>query len=90
MIPITDEGTLSPSGHVSKRYRRQCIERARRILFGAGLSWPQCPQETERERLLRSAAMLRDLAARGMGSRKHAREAARLEAEIEKAERGQP
>ena len=79
--PSIDHGLLSPSGSVSKKSRAAALERARVELFGpAGLASPSCPQEPERAALLRKAAELRDLAARGMSPRKYAKEATRLEA----------
>ena len=77
--PTIDHSSLSPSGRVSKRSRALAIERARYELFGDGLPMPTCPQPTGAERLLRQAAELRALAARGMKPRAYMREAARLE-----------
>ncbi len=77
-----DHGILSPSGHVSKRSRKAYLERARQELFGDGLPYPQIEQPTRKEVLLQRAAMWRELAARGVGPRKHikAAEAAEREA----------
>lgn len=76
--PTVDHSTLSPSGKVSSRARKAAQERAREELFGDGLAFPQTEQPTERERLLRRIAELEELAGRGMGPRKHWREAKRL------------
>ena len=81
--PVTDHGILSPSGRVSKRSRAAALERARRELFGDGLKPAPVPQPTEAEYLLRQAAELRALAARGMKPRAYLREAAQLEAKGE-------
>jgi hypothetical protein len=51
---------------------------AARLFAGVNLN-PPVPQPSERERLLRQAATLRDLASRGMYPRKYAKEARRLE-----------
>ena len=85
MSPAIDHGILSPSGNVSKRAERAAKERMRRELFGDGLEYPSCPQESKRDSLLRRAKELRELAARGMSPRKYAREAERLEQEAENA-----
>jgi len=67
---------------MSKRSREAAQKRLSIALFGAGgIPRAQCPQPKESERLLRQAANLRDLAARGMKPRKFPKEAARLEAE---------
>lgn len=71
----------SPSGRTSKRAQRLAGERLSIALFGPGGYQPEpAPQPTQRERLLRRAADLRDLAERGMKPRAFRREAARLEA----------
>lgn len=82
MWPSIDHSILSPSGHVSKRARQAALERARQTLFPEGLPAPSCPQPTERDRLLRQAKELRDLAERGMHPRKYRKEADRLESKI--------
>ena len=85
MRQAIDHGILSPSGNVSKRAERAAKERMRQELFGDGLEYPSCPQESKRDSLLRRAKELRELAARGMSPRKYAREAERLEQEAENA-----
>ena len=74
-----DHSLLSPSGHVSRRAKRASDERVRQELFGDGLSWPTCPQPSERDILLRQAADLRVLADRGMRPRAYRRQAVELE-----------
>ena len=77
----------SPSGRMSKRARKAAEERLRLELFGpTGLARPQTPQPPRTVSLRQSAAMLRDLAARGIGPRKHRREADRLELLAEELE----
>lgn len=73
----------SPNGHMSKRARNAANERLRHALFGAGLQKAPVPQPTEREALLRQAADLRALAARGVKPRAHIRKAQELEAKAE-------
>lgn len=84
--PAINHTLLSPSGRVSKRARKaaEAIEYAR--LFPPGyfdLSEKSDAEKAQDRRmsLLRSAANLRDLAARGMSVRKFTRAAERLEAE---------
>jgi len=74
-----DHSILSQSGHVSKRTRDAGIERTRRELFGDGLPMPSCPQPTEKERLLRQATELRELAMLGMMKSKLIKQARKLE-----------
>ncbi len=81
--PSIDHGMLSPSGHVSKRARKAALIRAARELFPNGLPAPTTPQPSRRDTLLRQAAELRDLAARGMKPRAHIRQAEELEREAE-------
>ena len=71
----------SPSGAMSGHAREAANERLRRALFGDGLPYPTCQQPTKAEALLRHAAELRELAARGIRPRAYIREAERLEAE---------
>lgn len=78
--PSIDHGTLSPSGHVSKRSRKLALERASKELFPDGMPGVVVPQPSEREYLLRKAAELRGLADRGMHPISGRREAERLEA----------
>lgn len=80
-----DHSILSPSGHVSNRYRNRIIKEARENLR-ALLAEVEADREAKRDRVaeqreadLRRAARLRDLASRGMKPRAFAKEAARLE-----------
>ncbi len=74
----------SPSGRMSKRALTAAQHRIAQQLFRdfgpSGLKGEGLPPPTERERLLTQAAILRDLAARGMSVRKFTKEAERLEA----------
>jgi len=77
--PSIDHSLLSPSGKMSKRARKAALEREAIKLFdGINLN-PPIPQPSEKTRLLRQAALLRDLAARGMKPRAYNKEAQRLE-----------
>lgn len=78
----------SPSGKVSRRAREVAQERLRQELFGDGLPFPTCPQQTEAECLRREAADLRELAARGMKPRAHRKRAAELEQQADLLEEG--
>lgn len=81
MRPCIDHSVLSPSGHVSKRSREAALRRVSLELFGPeGLQQAPTPQPSERERDLRQAAQLRELAGRGMKPRAYLKEAQRLEA----------
>lgn len=74
----------SPSGRISRRTREAASARLARALFGDAPIWPVLPpQPTKRERLLRQAAELRALAARGMSVRVFTKQAAALEIEAE-------
>lgn len=86
MRPSIDHTLLSPSGRVSKRARAAALKREHDRLFPPGY-W-DAPEPTEAEQraalaltLRRSAANLRDLAARGMSTRKFTRAADAIEAE---------
>lgn len=84
--PSIDHGLLSPSGHMSKRARDAALRReAERLFAGIDLS-PTTPQPTESERLRTHAARLRELAARGMSTRKFNKEADRAESEAARIE----
>ncbi len=82
--PSIDHTLLSPSGRCSKRARDAAMKREAAKLFPPGF-WDKptpTPEELAKQKadmLLRTAKTLRDLAARGMCSRKYAREAAKLE-----------
>jgi hypothetical protein len=81
--PGVDHTYLSPSGRVSKRAREEATRRTAEALFGPNSGfqgWGEVKQPSERARLLRQAAELRDLAARGMHPRKYPKIAAALEA----------
>ncbi len=80
--PSIDHGLLSPSGRMSKRARKAAMARAAKGLFPSGF-WEEArrvPQPTRREALLQQAARLRDLADRGVNTRRYNREADKLEA----------
>lgn len=86
MIPGMDHGPLSPSGRVSKAARKATLRRETARLFPPGYWDTPAPTEAEAraasaERMLRSAATLRELAARGMKPIAYRREADKLEAE---------
>jgi len=69
----------SPSGRMSKAARKRANERLYHALFDRfGDLSPKVQQPSERETLLRQADELDALADRGMGPRKHRKEAARL------------
>jgi hypothetical protein len=71
----------SPSGRMSRRAKEAAMKRFAVQLFGpGGLQRPRLPQPTERERDLMRAVTLRDLASRGMSTRKFNKEADALEA----------
>lgn len=72
----------SPSGRMSKRARQAAEKKLFRDLFGDGSCLqPQCPVVDKKTQMLRRAKQLRDLAARGMCTRKYIREAEKLERE---------
>lgn len=72
----------SPNGRMSKRARKAANDRLRNMLFGDSYPFKGEAQPIpEYMRLLEQAARLRDLAHRGMSTRKFNKEAARLEAE---------
>jgi hypothetical protein len=73
----------SPNGRMSKRAKDAATKRLAKALFGEGgcLKGEPPAQPGERERLLAQAARLRELAARGMATRRFTQEADRLEAE---------
>jgi len=80
--PSIDHSILSPSGKVSRRARRAALRRASIELFGpGGLQAVQPKPESDRDNMLRRAAELRSLAARGMKPRAYLKEAERLEQE---------
>ncbi len=77
-----DHSILSPSGHISKRAKKQYMDKFANELFGNGgreLLKPTCKQPTEKESLLRQAETLRDLAKRGMKPRAYLKQAIELE-----------
>ena len=85
-IPAIDHSLLSPSGRMSKRAREAALRREAARLFPLGTFSRPEPTAAEQaqvkaQMLLRSAANLRDLAARGMSVRKFIKQAERLEAE---------
>ena len=89
MRPSIDHTILSPGGKVSRRAREAAIKREHDRLFPPSYWDTETPGETpegRRERLLRLATMLRNLAERGMCTRKYMREAAKLEKEAAASE----
>lgn len=74
----------SPSGRMSKAQRKRNHDRLVKMLFGeeglSALAPKLPPQPTDKERDLRHAKFLRELAARGMKPRANIKEAERLEA----------
>lgn len=90
--PSIDHTLLSPSGRASKRARDAALKREAARLFPPGYfdAPTKSAQQIASEKaatLRRSAANLRDLAARGMSARKFLREAAKLEARADELER---
>jgi hypothetical protein len=88
-----DHGLLSPSGRVSKRARKSAMDRAWAALFPPGFwdkptATPEVAALETIKRYRRSAAELRELAARGMSCRKFIREAVALETMADSIERG--
>ena len=82
MIPAIDHSLLSPSGRMSKRARAAAIKREGERLFkGVGNLKGSTPQPSKREQLLRQAARLHELAARGMKPRAYLKEAMKCEAQ---------
>lgn len=83
-----DHSILSPSGRVSGRARKAALKRAAEDLFGPdGMQRPGLgPQPSESESLLRQAAELRALAARGMKPRAYLRRAEELERQAKGAQ----
>jgi len=74
----------SPNGRMSGRARKAAEKRLWVALFGEGpvnLRGEGPPPPTKKEQLLAHAARLRDLADRGMSTRRFMREAAKAEAE---------
>jgi len=93
--PSVDHTYLSPSGRVSKRARDAANKRTAEALFGEGSGFAGwgAPEPTDDEkvaaeiaRLRRTAAELRDLAARGMHPRSYPKQAAALEARADALE----
>jgi hypothetical protein len=78
--PSIDHSFLSPSGKISKRARKAYMDKFTKELFPDGLILKgQCKQPTKKEKLLRQAKMLRELADRGMSVKKYNKEADKLE-----------
>ena len=75
----------SPNGKISKRAKKKAIDRLSVALFGEnGLSFPTCEQPEKKERLLRQAQELRNLASRGMNVKKYTKQAEKLELQASK------
>jgi hypothetical protein len=70
----------SPCGRMSKRAREAAMNRLGAALFG-GYKRELPPQPSERERLLRQAKNLREIAARGMSVKRFTKQAEALEAQ---------
>lgn len=91
MRPSIDHTILSPCGRVSKRGRAAALAREHARLFPPGY-WDETePTEAEARAakvltLRRAATNLRELAARGMSTRKFTRAAEVLEAEAARLE----
>jgi hypothetical protein len=83
--PSIDHSFVSPCGHISKRAKKQYLERFANELFGdRSCLIPTCKQPTEKENLLRRAKELRELAERGMKPRAFIKEARVLELKANK------
>lgn len=86
--PSIDHSLLSPSGRCSKRARNAAMKREAAKLFPPGF-WdkptptPEEQAKKKAENLRHTAQILRDLAERGMNTRKYAREAAKLDAQAD-------
>jgi hypothetical protein len=79
--PSIDHSFLSPSGKRSKRASKQYMDKFTKELFPEGMAFsikPRVKQPTEKERLLKQAKTLQDLADAGMNTKKYTKEAARL------------
>ena len=93
--PTIDHSLLSPSGRMSKRARSAAMKREAARLFPPGY-WDPPPQSAgdkaaaQAAVLLRTAAQLRELAARGMQPRKYVKAAERLERQAAEAVRRTP
>lgn len=89
--PSIDHSILSPSGRVSKRARKAALAREASRLFPPGtFDSTKTGDQLRREKiasLRRSAQELRQLAARGMGPRRHVKAAEALEAQAHAMER---
>lgn len=79
--PSIDHSGLSPSGRVSKRARKEWMDRETARLFaGVDIKGEGPPQPTERESDLLQAQQLEALADKGMCVRRYRRIAAELRA----------
>lgn len=93
--PSIDHTILSPSGRCSKQARDAAMKREAAKLFPPGF-WdkpvltPEEQAKNKADELRRTAKTLRDLAARGMNSRRYAREAAELEQQADSILKGGP
>ena len=77
--PSIDHSLLSPSGRMSKRARQAAMKRECARLFPPGY-WEREPVKLDEcARDLNQALRLRELAMRGMNTRKYLTEAERLE-----------
>lgn len=89
--PSIDHSLLSPSGRMSKRARAAALKREGERLFPPGtFESTKTGDQIRREKiasLRRTALELRQLAARGMSPRKHAKAADALESQAHAMER---
>jgi hypothetical protein len=70
----------SPNGRMSKLAKEEAVKRLHKALFGEGGLQPEPVEQPSERELLAQVARLRDLAARGMNTKKFTKEADRLEA----------
>ena len=77
--PSINHSFLSPSGKMSKRAHKKYLDRFTKELFPNGLPRALPKQPSEKDRLLAQAKQLRELAERGMCTRKYTKRAEELE-----------
>lgn len=89
--PSIDHSLLSPSGKCSKQLRQQAMKREKERLF-ADVEPVKETEEQRKEREVKAkrehVKRLRELANRGMNTRKYNREADRIEKEINQHREG--
>ncbi len=85
--PSIDHSLLSPSGHMSKRARKQAEQREHAKLFPAGfwdvVKTPEQERAEKAKSLRHTATTLREMAARGMKPRAFVKAAEKLEREAD-------